>query len=711
MPVVPRYDQPTVESNALPMAQFNAPQAKNFAIEEGAQAMAGMQRLGAVGAAMANDAQKQANQLRVDEALNAAKEESFRLTYDKDAGFLNARGKDAIERSSGKPLAEEYAENYKAHVGKIAAGLGNDVQRQAFAVRANDIATSLYGSVLKHEAEQGKVWADSVDESSIKLKMGEIGTNFNDPARVNQVINGGTDERGEPVRGIKQHVEDMAKRNGKPPEWVAEKTRELVGGAHKEIIMRLMDQSPTKAQAYLNDNLEAVGDYVPTLQKTLRVAVDREQGNLRGENIFANSAPFGSTFDSIANRVLKIEGGYVADDAGKGETNLGINKTANPDIDIKGLTPEKAKAIYKERYWNAIGGDSLPPEMRAVAFDAAVNHGPSKANKMLAESGGDPNKFIELRRAEYARLIAADPEKYGKYEKSWNSRLDQLSSSLNGERSKSAMLQEANQIEDPEQRNIATARLTHLIQTEALAKKEAYDGNFNRAWETAIAKPGGWSDIAPSSWALIKPEDREKLKAGLPKQSDSNTLLMLQENPDLWRAGQIEKFRPLLSEGDYIRFHSKANGPNADMKVLAAKIDNEQFNEALVGAGMDKVINAKKGSAEEKIKIDLKAKFERVIEAEQQTKGKTLSIDEKNALLTRLLKPVKVEMVRTGSWFGLFDGQSPPDEMRAFQVNNPKNIQIPNASRTAILADFTKRGIKPTPDRILNAYLASEEAK
>ena len=711
MPVVPRYDQPTVETNTLPMAQFNAPQAKNFAIEEGQQAMAGMQKLGTVGALVANDMQNKANQLRVDEALNQAKEESFRLSYDKDAGFLNVRGKDAVERSSGKPLADEYAETYKSHLSKISASLGNDVQRQEFSRRSNDLATSLYGSALKHEADQGRVWADSVDESSIKLKLGDMGVNFNNPAKVNLAINGGTDAQGQPIRGIKQHVQDMAARNGKPPEWVAEKTRELVSGGHKEIVMRLMDESPTKAQAYLNDNIEALGDHVPALQRTLRVAVDREQGNLKGEAIFSKSAPFGSTFDSIANKLLKIEGGYVANDAGKGETNLGINKTANPDIDIKGLTPEKAKAIYKERYWNAIGADSLAPEMRAVAFDAAVNHGPSKANKMLAESGGDPNKFIELRRAEYARLLAADPAKYGKYEKSWNSRLDQLQSSLTGERSKSAMLQEANQIEDPEQRNIATSRIAHLYQTEALAKSEAYDGNFNRAWETAIAKPGGWSDIPPSSWALIKPEDREKLKAGLQKQSDSNTLLMLQENPDLWRAGQIEKFRPLLSEGDYRTFHSKANGPNADMKVLAAKIDNEQFNEALVGAGMDKVINAKKGSAEEKIKIDLKAKFERVIEAEQQTKGKTLSIDEKNALLTRLLKPVKVEMVRTGSWFGLFDGQSSPDEMRAFQVNNPKNIQIPNASRTAILADFTKRGIKPTPDRILNAYLASEEAK
>ena len=708
MPVVPTYDQPTVESNALPMAQFNAPQAKNFAIEEGQQAMAGMQKLGAVGALVANDMQAKANQLRVDEALNQAKEEYFRLSYDKDAGFLNVRGKDAVERPSGKPLADEYAETYREQLGKISAGLGNDAQRQAFSVKAGSLATSMYGSAIKHEAEQGKVWADGVDESSIKLKLGEVGINFADPAKVNQLINGGKDAQGNEIKGIKQHVEAQAKRNGKPPEWVSEQTRGFVSGAHKEIIMRMMDTSPTKAQAYLNDNKEAVGDHVPALQRMLRVAVDREQGNLKGEAIFAGSAPFGSTFDSIASRVLKIEGGYVADDAGKGETNFGVNKTANPDVDIKGLTPEKAKAIYKERYWNAIGADSLPPEMRAVAFDAAVNHGPSKANKMLAESGGSPEKFIELRKEEYARLIRENPQKYAQYEKSWASRLDQLKAGLTGERSRSSMLEEANQIADPEQRNIATARINHLSQTEELAKKEAYEGNFNKAQEVAFAKPGGWADIPPSSWALLKPEDQAKMMV-VPKRSDPDTLLKLMENPSEWKAGKIEKYRSLLSESDYIKFHADGNGPQGEQKILAATIDNDQFKNEMNKAGLDKMLLAKKDTPEHKQLIDLRAKYEQVISAEQQARGRQLSMDEKNALLTRMIKPVKVAMVRTGSLFGLFDGPASPADQRAYQVANPANIIIPAEASSKIEADMRRLGLTPTPDRIRNAYLSMQE--
>ena len=708
---VPGYDNFQASANTLPQARLAVPEIPDVAGQQTQQMAKGMQQIGTVMMRVDADMQNEANKLRVDDALNKAQIEADRLAYDKEAGFTTLRGENALKRPNGKPLADEYSETLQASIGKISSDLGNDAQRQAFTARANNLVTSFRRQAIQHETREHNVWADGVDENTVKLRMADIGKNYSNPGVVSAAINGVDDGQGNRTPGIRDSIEAMAKRNGKPKEWVYTVVSGLVSDAHKSVVLRLMDQSPTAAKKYLDDNMEAAVDHGPALQKSLRVAVDREQGNAKAESIFNDSAPFGATFDSIANRVLKIEGGYVANDAGKGETNLGINKTANPDIDIKGLTPEKAKAIYKERYWNAIGADSLPPEMRAVAFDAAVNHGPSKANKMIAEANGDPKKLIELRRAEYDRLISENPGKFGQYEKSWSNRLDQLSASLNGERSRSSMVNQANQIEDPEQRNIALSRISQLYNAEELAKKESYDNNFKSAQDAAFAKPGGWVDIPQTTWAQLKPEDREKLRAGLPKSSDSTTLLMLQENPDLWKAGTIEKYRSMLSESDYRHFHSKANGPQAEQKILQAKIDNEQFSDGLVAAGLEPLLRAKKGSKEELEKIDLKAKFEKVIEAEQQAKGKTLSIDEKNALLVRLLKPVKVEMVRTGSWFGLFDGPTTPEDRRAYQVQNPKNINIPNASRTAILADFEKRGIKATPDRILNAYLAREEAK
>ena len=131
----------------------------------------------------------------------------------------------------------------------------------------------------------------------------------------------------------------------------------------------------------------------------------------------------GGGFSAAVERVLKHEGGYNANDGNTGApVNFGINQKANPDIDVKNLTREGAVELYRKRYWNAIGGDSLPPAIQGTALDAAVNQGPSNANKWLAESGGDPAKFNALRRAHYERLLEK-PEN-ARFRKAWMGRLE-----------------------------------------------------------------------------------------------------------------------------------------------------------------------------------------------------------------------------------------------------------------------------------------------
>jgi hypothetical protein len=134
-------------------------------------------------------------------------------------------------------------------------------------------------------------------------------------------------------------------------------------------------------------------------------------------------------FNKALNRTLQFEGGYVANDAGKGPTNMGINSTSNPDIDVKNLTRAQASQIYKTRYWDAIGGDGLAkrdPNLAHVAFDTAVNAGPGKAKELLQASGGDANKLLDLRKGFYNSLIENDPGKFGKFSKSWFNRIDTL---------------------------------------------------------------------------------------------------------------------------------------------------------------------------------------------------------------------------------------------------------------------------------------------
>lgn len=82
------------------------------------------------------------------------------------------------------------------------------------------------------------------------------------------------------------------------------------------------------------------------------------------------------TFDGAFDRLMGNEGGYVNDPADPGgETNWGISKRAYPDVDIKNLTRDGAKAIYLADFWNHVGAEGLPDGVVFQLFDFAVNSG------------------------------------------------------------------------------------------------------------------------------------------------------------------------------------------------------------------------------------------------------------------------------------------------------------------------------------------------
>lgn len=102
-------------------------------------------------------------------------------------------------------------------------------------------------------------------------------------------------------------------------------------------------------------------------------------------------APPMSAFELGVGFVLqeKIEGGYVNDprDPG-GETNFGISKRSYPQVDIKGLTPDAAIAIYKRDFWDEMRCDEMPGKIAIAVFDCAVNQGPGAARKLIQKAAG-----------------------------------------------------------------------------------------------------------------------------------------------------------------------------------------------------------------------------------------------------------------------------------------------------------------------------------
>ena len=104
-----------------------------------------------------------------------------------------------------------------------------------------------------------------------------------------------------------------------------------------------------------------------------------------------------TTFNEIIEVVLEHEGGYVNDpkDLG-GETKYGITKRFYPDVDIKNLTVEQAKEIYRKDYWDKNRVESLPQNLWHIFFDMCVNMGRRTAVKVLQRAAVNRGRDIEV---------------------------------------------------------------------------------------------------------------------------------------------------------------------------------------------------------------------------------------------------------------------------------------------------------------------------
>lgn len=110
-------------------------------------------------------------------------------------------------------------------------------------------------------------------------------------------------------------------------------------------------------------------------------------------------------------------------DANGSPTNHGFNQAANPDVDVKTLTPETAAARFAQPggYYDRSGAAKLPPALAAMHGDTYFIN-PARATQFLQQSGGDPAKYMALRQAWMEHLIATEPDKYGKYAHAWRTR-------------------------------------------------------------------------------------------------------------------------------------------------------------------------------------------------------------------------------------------------------------------------------------------------
>lgn len=98
-----------------------------------------------------------------------------------------------------------------------------------------------------------------------------------------------------------------------------------------------------------------------------------------------------SVFEKSFQEVMLAEGGYCNHPADKGgPTKWGVSQRAYPNLDIKNLTLDDAKEIYRRDYWNKCGADKLPEGVAVMAADLAYNSGVSRSIKLMQRTCGLP---------------------------------------------------------------------------------------------------------------------------------------------------------------------------------------------------------------------------------------------------------------------------------------------------------------------------------
>src|SRR3990167_1724446 len=393
--------------------------------------------------------QQRIDTIKAEEAFNRLRSIQTDLSIGK-GGFANLKGGDAVQPT----YFPSYMDQFTRATGEITNKLENDNQKELFKRRAAVAGVEFKGNLISHAVRQGDEMARMTAQSTIDTEIANIAANPLDGNKVafsNLRISDTLNAENRRL-GIANDSPDAIKR-----------AKKVQDDALQKRIEALLFDKPLQAEALFRSHQNQITD--PALRRQLQnqvrevaisaratieaqSVIDETRSQVNQKTLFPRETGKASiSFDGAVDSLISREGGYNRKDGKSGmPVNFGINQRANPDIDVAKLTKERAKEIYRERYWNAIGGDKLAPATAVVALDAAALQGPGVAKQLIEDSNGDPDIMIQMRRKQLIALATADPEQRP-YLEGWLKRLDGLAAQISG------MGREAYHPDDPTAQN------------------------------------------------------------------------------------------------------------------------------------------------------------------------------------------------------------------------------------------------------------------
>lgn len=704
MPRVPEYNNFQTTPSAQPSVRFSpsqAPDAGEVNARQTQQMGQSLQQSGGTLARLAADAVKDANETRVIDAVNKAKERMFDLQYGKDTGYLNLKGDAALRRPDNQNLADEYVGKFKEQLAPLEQELGNDQQREMFRRATANMQTQMYGDAQRHVAGEFKTYKISTYDGAVSTAQQQIALNYSD------VKEGGMVDQG--VKTIEAAVRMKAREMGLSQELADAEVRRAASGAHRLALGTALERNDIafadgylkkyRAQMTADDILHTQG--VITKEMDLRAGVQAASGAVR--SLAPDLAP--TDFGRMVNITLQTESGgqrygkdgqlLTSPKGAKGEMQVLDGTNKDPGYGVKPAKDDSPEERAR------VGRDYLQAMLKRYDGDpakawAAYNAGPGALDEALMRAKASPTpgaSWLTFMPNETQTYVAANVKAL----ENGMGRPQAPTLADVQDRVRTSLGADAR----PQVVQHAVQEATRQWEALSKAQKDAQDQSLADAQRLLIANKGDMNALPMSVRNRIDPGKFDdlmgfasKLAKGEPIATDWGLYYSLASDPQLLKQVNLGALRHKLGESEFKQLtehQGKLNNPKGEdlTQLQSAK---EVLNSFLLQAGMDPTPKPGKGDDSEAAKVgQLQAAFQQRIDARERLIGKKLGTAELREEAAQLFKPV-----RTSGFLGF--GTDKP----AGLVAGKDTVQIPDNERTQIEAALKRAG-RPVTDAAVEA--------
>lgn len=358
---------------------------------------------------------------------NAAQQEVNTLLYgdgtENNPGLYSAKGANALGAQ------KTFDEKFKEIKARAMEGVGNPVAQAALEKSLMQMDTGTKGSLQRYVQEQRRGYSVDLLNARDATMRERVGYEYNNKNTIDNAL-----KAAQETGAAEAKIAGFVPGDGAYENLIRKKTSGILATQVNTMLGKndpaIMAQGIALYDQYGKDNKL---DF--ETRSTLEKVVEQARPKVEAYNVFRSIG--GGQGDDIEFVMQDLEGGDQLVPDGDGRARFGINDgpNANPDVNLDTLDATGAKALYKERYWDAYGIGDLPRDMQLLAFDTTVNHRSGFKEDVIKaiKNGATQDDIFNMRLNEYERLAKADPDKYAAQLPGWKNRLAKLYDRVNGD--------------------------------------------------------------------------------------------------------------------------------------------------------------------------------------------------------------------------------------------------------------------------------------